>query len=670
MARRGTPSFTRIIGVFVGFILIAGIPYPAYGSEAVAQGSSPSSIVLLNQTLFLNGNDVVTAMNYSYQIPSNTVSGRVTYLVSVQTPEADLTGPGNISLSLLGAVDQWRWPYTLGVATLPLLDVAGGTNSESIALPPALITGGRAVLASDRGNLTGNYSLSLYAGGSLLVERSGVTGYGKMTPVAWAGVSGSVSSASGYSNPDGTSTLMLGDTNGSFSIVQVTPGGTGVTTLAKTLSAPDPIVSITTPDMMKNGTHDVLLVGGEEVALLVPESSGGWGTVIVYYPDTILTGAVSAEAGYREPWIIASDGKGELLYSRWLGQTLTSGWTNPLQILASLSGPVTVLRSTQLANGTSLIGAAVGQTVHLFTLSNDSFDALANVTLPSGVSVNDLALRTGDGSMLIAASDGHLYSAVPPSWTASAVPAIVPVSPLLGVAMDTSGSLATVNSANNTVQLLENPLSGSPEERFLGSVTGLAGGAASGFLPLFSESEIDPYVGGGTSLWASVNESTFNSTFVGSWVPSITSYLSQSTPRADAYGNPMVSVPVSLSVTGGGAHFSGAYVDYNYTRSISLTGPEISRVPKEVTVNTSLDVKSLTPGFLHLAIVAELPAVSPPPPISIWQGTVSWFDHYGIYLAIPLVLAGILFLSLGSARYWRRIHLPRGRVKITGPRQG
>jgi hypothetical protein len=613
------------------------------GTPASVQSES------VGTTLYLSGRGQPSNVTLHVPLPSKALLESAN--LNISTPSQVGTGAGNVTLGMNGSGLLWGWNGIYGRAVLPKLEAVNGTAQSDLTVPAGTLTSGSALVRSSNGALGGNYVLNLTVGQSNAVSLSGSAGYLQPRALSWISDSNSISCVSVEPQFNGSQIVAVGDSAGYLQLYLVGASGTGYQVFTAPVSPPSAIQSLSFVDVANNGVNSVLTGAGNSVQLVTPGSGGTWKVLDLVLFHGVINGVVMGRYPNGNPVILALNGTDQIAVSNYSGQGPAGGWSNPMSIAMAFQGSATEIRSAELANGSTIVGLDLGNTVSEYRLTSAGLQHLVNVSLPAGVIANDIQFALNGSSLLMAASNGMLYQASAPIWQAGPLMSSPANSPLIGTSTLSSADSVIAVDSNGDLYLITSVNAGGRSTRLLGTVPLPYGGETLGFGSLLGLQENDAFVAGSEGVWVAQDETTFNATEASSWINDIENYITHSSPSSDSFGNSLYPVPVKLYVTNGGANVANGFVDYNYSRSIGVT-KQVSQLFRTAKgeLNVSFQANAQTAGYLHLWFILDVGIPSPPTFLNSFQ---SWFAQWGFYLVIALAGVGGTLLVLGSLRFWK-----------------
>ena len=288
-----------------------------------------------------------------------------------------------------------------------------------------------------------------------------------------------------------------------------------------------------------------------------------------------------------------------------------------------------------------------------------------------------MVLGRNGSDLLALLSNGSLYRASVPTGVLQPVRVGPSMDTLTGIAFlslvdQKVNETAVVETNSGMAEEVLSPFSAVPTLLTVGALPLSRGSLHLALASVFGESQPDVLAVDGRGGSAAEYQGSFNASPVVAWAQDVSTYLAGSTPVPDAYGNPMVSVPLALTVRGGGARVVGAWVSYNGTIPINVTA---SLVPFMAVgapgANRTFTISTTNPGEVHIEALlgAEFPVRLSPTPPTLWDDARQDILTYGTWIILATAAAGVLLLSAGRMLNGRaprgRLHLGTHRSKVS-----
>lgn len=584
-------------------------------------------------------------------------------LLTLETPNSGQPLPGNLSLTLgTNSSPVWVWPGSFGSWSnpggAPALVSANGSQSLGLSLPRSTILGGSASVSAVHGPLVSPYSVAFSVGSDLVLDRNSSSGWLPFAQLPWAQTHNGTTALTAAQMPNGTSLLGVGEPTGYLDVFAYAPGSPGELVFRTDISAPTPLSLLCGGDLSNQGIPTIVTAEGPVVSVVTPAQGGVWSQHPILI-DPFSNRSPSVQALVTAPMsdgassIVISTDAGALEISNWSRTgTGPAGWS-PFQRLWNLPSDTFSLSSALSPSGTTFVAAADGSGVSLLSLNSSTLLGSQWMGLPTGVQANAVAFNSTGLGLIIAGSDGNLYHAESPNWTATAMTLPDGGRAVLSVSVDRApqGDIAIASVGDNRVFVVENPFRAPG-----GSVTTVPlptgdNVADLSFGSIFGRSQPDLLAISGTGIWSSESELMFQSAAIGNWTSDLQGALSQLTPQVDAYGNSLVDIPLTLGVRGGAAELESPTVFYNTTIVIDVTKDlaQAGTASGGKGAAPQLTLVAGTPGSLHV----ELTAYYRSPPSIVME-----IDSFLAADILPLLggvlLSGVALVVAGGLLYDRQ----------------
>lgn len=647
----------RVATVLLLVLVLVPVQAPAFAVGSKVVSSSVAT------TLTLHGNGAPTNFNTSFGPPSGATVSSAS--LSIETPSDPSLAPTNISVSLESGAEFWGWPTsfgtTYGFTGASNLQASNGSGTGVIRLPSgALVTSGSIFLSALGRPLSGNYSVALQLGTSSVFARSGLQEFSTFAPVSWGSQSSDITAIAAGTNPNGSTDVVVGTLAGELAVYQVTPGSAPIAVYEQDLSPGLPINAVALGQLAPYQALSFVAASAGIVFILNLTATGQWRETALELPSennghVAIASKLAISIGPSGlPTVFAMTGGGSLDYTEFGSGGPAGGWDNPLfrYLVSPWSGPQ-AFGAWTAPNGSALLAVGGSGGLEVLGFPGNPAVPLANLSISSGT-VQDLVFDPSGAWLYAATSSGQLIR-FPSTWVGPPTELNISDTPILRVvvgqsaggftrliALTASHAVLAINpsawSTSLPVLIGNFSTANSVGELAIGSVLGIGEG--------------DVLLTQGTGVDLAGDTSVFTGTTIASWGSELSQQISGLPSSLDAQGNPWVSVPATLTVSGGLAEATYSLVQYNLTRTLDITPV----LPRPITggspqgSNLQLSFSSGSPGVVHVEVTLDWLVQEPP---SAFARLSSVFSGNAIWVAIPVACAGGLFLGLGRLGYWR-----------------